>query len=1138
MSFVRQMNKLGILLEYIIAKQLEKIKMEKINKPEGLPDCKIINELIVKANRKTDYEFNYVNQLEEIRKIISIEVSRINLLFPEYTPHDEQYHLKRLFYVADQMLGEEIIESMNVTELFLLSVSLYAHDWGMAMSEEEKTYILTGCNELTSPTVNLLDDEKIRIREFCRIKNIELEKIELEDWKEYVRLTHAFRSGMRIKNYFESSSTGIAEFASRICEGHWLDFDIIDDYTSYPTDASIHREIVNIKALTIYVRLIDLLDLGEDRTPFVLWKFVAPRNKFSKLEWAKHRALQSVTFPQYQLARSIQVEGSTDDQNVYMSIMDLKRYVDEQFRQCSDILNRINHSYHKLNISHIDWRIASRGFEPVAIQFEFDRNRMFDILGDEIYQSNPYVFIRELLQNAIDAIEMRTEILEKKDLRFNPKIKIQISEDDNCYTVQITDNGIGMDEYIIRNYLAVAGKSYYRSSDFQKEGLKMDPISRFGIGVLSCFMTADYIEIETFKDPNTTKKQDYLKIAIPSKENYFKINKNTEIFNIGTTFKVFVIKNKLPINKETGNRIDFNITEYLKKTAGFVKYPISIIEKSVESFINNPNVSGVSSSSEFKIDYKFPIEKAILPQNKIATEEYFVEKKFYLKSDLNLTTFDGCITYLLPKSESIDIINDGYSWPISEVQIIDYKSGNLKNKKIKWNDEWISFNNYSYTKDKTAIPDRSYSVFMDGILIQEITPPKIELNKKDDTDLKKYYKQSMPDSFVNPQLIVNIPKPVGMKIDLARTNIETTEKWDSPIWNAFFEYLKNNVVKDILLKQPKDKLLSLAKLITFYKLTEKIIIEYFILNLKYPIPSISNQGLLIFQDLDPSKQSLIKLAPYEFSGEFYKLLESNYIEYKTYDGILNLWRGEAIINFNNVGHFNKLPASLSNMSNLTKSYINKNYYIDSIEFVTSPIGEKFPLAQEILKIKPDNNYPKLIPSEIHKINLDTIDNYSYTVLNDLLKDKFDSFPILVKFSTPYESKMFYAFKYLNIDCKLIKYFVKICISVIKAKEEMSISKEIIGNLFDMINEIQFINSYYSSIEKIKIIEFNSQINEIFEEASKHKIIDNDSFIKSEITIDDFIENSVSFDKKSESFNANFELKKHLKGTKEWGNKIS
>jgi len=1112
--------------------------MEKINKPEGLPDCKIINALILKANSKTDYEFNYINQLEEIRKIISIEVSRINLLFPEYTPHDEQYHLKRLFYVADKMLGDEIIENMNATELFLLSVSLYGHDWGMAVSEEEKKYILTGCNDDASTTVNLLDDEKNRIREFCRIKNIELGKIELEDWREYIRLTHAFRSGKRIKKYFEPISSGVADFASRICEGHWLEFDIIDDYTSYPTDASIHREIVNVKALTIYVRLIDLLDLGEDRTPFVLWKFVAPRNKFSKLEWAKHRALQPVTFPQYQLARSIQVEGSTDDQNVFMSIMDLKRYVDEQFRQCSDILNRINHSYHKLNISHIDWRIAPRGFEPVAIQFEFDRNRMFDILGDEIYQSNPYVFIRELLQNAIDAIEMRTEILEKKDLSFIPKIKLKVIEDDNCFTVEITDNGIGMDEYIIRNYLAVAGKSYYRSSDFQKEGLKMDPISRFGIGVLSCFMTADYIEIDTFKDPNTTKNQDHLKISIPSKENYFKIKKNTETLNTGTTFKVFVIKNKLPNNQETGKRIDFNITEYLKRTAGFVKYPITIIEKGVESLISNPNVSETKGSSEFKINYKFPIEKAILPQDKLVAEEYFVEKRFYLKSDLNLTSFDGCITYLLPRSEHIDIVNVGHSWPTTEVNIMDYKIEIQKAKKIKWNEEWSSLNRYSHSKDKTIIPDRSYSVFMDGILIQEITPPEIELNEKKDDDLNKYYRHSMPDSFINPQLIVNIPKPVGMKIDLARTNIETIEKWDNQIWVAFFEHLKNSLVKDILLKEPKERLLSLAKLITFYKLTDGIIIECLLTNLKFPIPIISNQGALIFRELDLSKDNLMRLAPFEFSSEFYKLLESNYIEYKTYDGVLNLWRGQATINLNSVGDFDKLPASILNMSELTKSYINRHYYVDSIEFVTSPLGERFPLVQEILKIRPNNFPSKLDISEIQKINLDTIDNYTCTILNALLNKFFYSFPILIKFPTPYPSKIFYAFKYLNINSKLIKSFVNVCLSVIRAKEEKLISLEIIGKLSDMINEVQFVKSYYFDDNEVKIDEFNFQISEIINEALKSRIIESDSSIKSEIVIGDFIENSITVHKKNKSFVAKFEFKKYLKGTEVWGKKIA
>lgn len=1107
--------------------------MEKINIPNNLPDCKIINTLIRKSNNKADYDFNYIAQLEDFRKLISIEVSRINLLFPEYTPHDEQYHLKRLFYVADQMLGNDIIDNMNATELFLLSISLYGHDWGMAINEDEKTHILSDCNDFSSFSANLLDDEKARIKEFCKLKNIENGKIELDDWQEYVRLTHAFRSGKRIRRYFESVSSGVAEFASRICEGHWLDFGIIDDHTSYPTDASIHRETVNVKALTIYVRLIDLLDLGEDRTPFILWKFVAPRNKFSKLEWGKHRALQPVTFPKYQSLRSIQIDGSTDDQNVYMSIMDLKRYVDEQFRHCSDILNRINHSYHKLDISHIDWRIASRGFEPVAIQFEFDRNRMFDILGDEIYHSNPYVFVRELLQNAIDAIDMRMEILKKRDVQFEPKIRLQIDENQDHYIVQITDNGIGMDEYIIRNYLTVAGKSYYRSSDFQKEGLKMDPISRFGIGVLSCFMTSEYIEVQTFKDPNTTKSQDHFKITIPSKANYFKIQKNTEILNIGTTFKVFVIKNKLPKNKKTGNIIDFNVTEYLKKTAGFVKYQIKILENGVEATITNPNVLLGNDLNSFKIDYQFPVDKAILPQNKETVNKYFAEKRFYLKTDLNLKDFDGCITYLLPNDENIDLLNEGRSWPPREATIINYKKDTNEKEKIQWNRQWVSYE-YSdlWEDDKTIIPETGYSVFLDGILIQDITPPRISIERDGDIDYLRY---TLTESFINPQLIVNMSKPVGMKIDLARTNIETLEKWDIPIWTAFFEHLKNTLIKEITEQNFSKRLLSLSRLITFYKLTSNIIFEYLLEDTKFPLPFISKGGTLIWKDFDDSELEFLRLIPNQLNREFYKLLESNYIEYKPYKGILNLWQGDnSIINLKGDSPFGEMPSSISNMGDLTMSFISRNYYLSSLEFIVSPLGVKFPMPQEVLKIKPKDRPFEFEVKDILMFDVEKIAEFQIYVLNILLKQKFYNFPKLSKFKEPYGTKAFYSFRYFNINNPKVKFFVRFCMELIKVKEEEKITNDVTGRLFDMINELPFIKSYYNEDLLIKMDELNSSLNNIVSFAYLKGINCGSSNSKFEISVDDFVENSVSLKNGKKSFFSNINQIKYLDGKKEWG----
>ena len=132
------------------------------------------------------------------------------------------------------------------------------------------------------------------------------------------------------------------------------------------------------------------------------------------------------------------------------------------------------------------------------MQFEFDRERMFEILADEIYGGDSHVFLRELLQYSIDAIRMRQEVMSKKGMAMPGVIFVTVDHGDNGDAEVVWwDNGIGMDEYVVRNYLAVAGKSYYTSDDFKRLGLNMDPISRFGVGILSCFMVAEKIDSPT-----------------------------------------------------------------------------------------------------------------------------------------------------------------------------------------------------------------------------------------------------------------------------------------------------------------------------------------------------------------------------------------------------------------------------------------------------------------------------------------------------------------------------------------------------------------------------------------------------------------------------------------------------------------
>jgi hypothetical protein len=562
--------------------------MPNISGSKGFPECYFFTTFSTKVEARRDLDFDFFGTLEALRRKISGEVRYINQLFPEYTPHDEEYHLKRLFHVADTLLGRDLLDAMNSTELFILAISLYGHDWGMAVSEAEKHFITSGSTPagVSKDDPWILPDEQSRLSKFAHDQRLlptngSLAAISAELWREYVRQTHAFRSAERIRRFFGSIDGGVAEAGARVCLAHWLNFEDLEDHHAYPQDFALLRETVNLRAISIYLRIIDLLDIGSDRTPYVIWKFVAPRDRRSKMEWEKHRALQPITCPAYQDGRIIRVEGSCDDHEVYSALEDLRGYCDQQLRSSRDLLARMNDPRHKLDLFHIDWRVAARGFKPLSIRFEFDRERMFEILSGEIYQGDPYVFLRELLQNSIDAIRMRREVLERRGVTPGELGTISVTvthgEAGNA-VVSWRDDGIGMDEYVIRNYLAVAGMSYYRSADFEREGLRMDPISRFGVGILSCFMVADRVEIDTHKDPYLSPPSEPLRIKIPAVNRQFRIETLLpDVQPYGTTIRVFVDGRKLKsIKKEDDRPAPLDVTGYLCAIAGFTEYPIVI----------------------------------------------------------------------------------------------------------------------------------------------------------------------------------------------------------------------------------------------------------------------------------------------------------------------------------------------------------------------------------------------------------------------------------------------------------------------------------------------------------------------------------------------------------------------------------
>ena len=120
--------------------------------------------------------------------------------------------------------------------------------------------------------------------------------------------------------------------------------------------------------------------------------------------------------------------------------------------------------------------------------FQVNLGGMLDVLSNHLYKS-PDVFLRELLQNGVDAVTLR----QKEQPAWNSgKLTIQI---DPGRHLIFRDNGAGLSEEGIHRFLSVIGQS--SKTELVNGKIPEDYIGRFGIGLLSCFMVSDSIVVHT-----------------------------------------------------------------------------------------------------------------------------------------------------------------------------------------------------------------------------------------------------------------------------------------------------------------------------------------------------------------------------------------------------------------------------------------------------------------------------------------------------------------------------------------------------------------------------------------------------------------------------------------------------------------
>lgn len=119
--------------------------------------------------------------------------------------------------------------------------------------------------------------------------------------------------------------------------------------------------------------------------------------------------------------------------------------------------------------------------------FQVDLRGLVDLLSHHLY-SSPRVYLRELLQNAVDALTARHTL---EPAAPAGSFGIRLYADGSV--VRVEDDGVGLTEADVHRFLATIGRSSKRAEKIAEQ--RGDFIGQFGIGLLSCFLVADEIHV-------------------------------------------------------------------------------------------------------------------------------------------------------------------------------------------------------------------------------------------------------------------------------------------------------------------------------------------------------------------------------------------------------------------------------------------------------------------------------------------------------------------------------------------------------------------------------------------------------------------------------------------------------------------
>jgi hypothetical protein len=454
-----------------------------------------------------------------LREKVTWLVSLIVRDMPDYTLHDIS-HLEALWEIIDTLVDRQY--PLNPAEAFVLGGAILLHDAGMCLAaypggmreiivtpqwRDAVATLLSADGKDPTPEAIMSPPENIKKAALQQALRL------LHSRKAHDLPTRRWRNSDTGEEYYlladDDIRTHYGPLIGQIAESHWWNIKDLEKLApkqltamaALPTDWTV--DPVKVACL---LRVGDAAHIDQRRAPRFLQGLL-------QLDGAagKHWSFQA------KIGKPVR----SGDALIYSSGQPFALHEYESWWLCFQMLAMIDRELRLVDVlleeTHRP-RLAVRGvkgaespeatkqylptagWEPLDTQLHISNvAKVVEMLGGkQLYGDRPWVAVRELVQNAADAVRAR-RILERRTDTWG-EIEVTVDRQDGDHWLHIADNGVGMSPRIITEALLDFGRSFWRSSLAAEEfpglqGSGVKATGRFGIGFFSVFMLGDYVRV-------------------------------------------------------------------------------------------------------------------------------------------------------------------------------------------------------------------------------------------------------------------------------------------------------------------------------------------------------------------------------------------------------------------------------------------------------------------------------------------------------------------------------------------------------------------------------------------------------------------------------------------------------------------